>query len=146
MSKCKALEPLLWQPKKLNSSPDFGYYHPALSDEVQKISATRVGERPIYWFFIDHDWQYFLLKYMLDRGSISFVISPEAAKAFAIPVVTRTKPAKTADVSGTNIPTEGLFTVPLGKLFGNNQTYDETDHALEVMKTPGDCDAVIPTW
>jgi len=37
---------------------------------------------------------------MLDLGSRSFVISPEAAKAFKIPVVKRIQKVKSADVTG----------------------------------------------
>jgi hypothetical protein len=65
------------------------YYQPALHPKIQKISATRIGKRPIYRFFIDYDGKQFPLRCMLDNGSTSFVISPEAAKAFAIPVVKR---------------------------------------------------------
>jgi hypothetical protein len=63
-------------------------------------------------FFIDFDGKYFPLRCMLDLGSTSFVISPEAAKAFRVPVVTRTIPARASDVGGKWIITEGLFTIP----------------------------------
>jgi hypothetical protein len=83
---------------------------------------------------------------MLDLGSTSFVISPEAAKAFSIPVVKRHKLVRTGDVSGTHLKTENLFTIPLGLSFGTHRTYNEQDHAFEVIKTTGDYDALIPAW
>jgi len=83
---------------------------------------------------------------MLDLGSTSFVISPEAAKAFSIPVVKREKPVRTGDVSGSTLKTENFFTIPLGVSFGNHRTYDEQDHAFEVIKTTEDYDAPIPAW
>jgi len=83
---------------------------------------------------------------MLNLGSITFVISPEAAKAFSIPVVKRTKPIKSNDVSGTSLTTKNLFTVPFGLSFGNHRSYDEEDDTFEIMMTPGDYDALIPTW
>jgi hypothetical protein len=73
-------------------------------------------------------------------------VSPEAAKAFSIPVVKRHKPIKSGDVSGTNLNTENLFTVPLGVSFGNHRTYDEEDHAFKIIKTTADYDALIPAW
>jgi len=83
---------------------------------------------------------------MLDLGSTSFVDSPEAAKAFPIPVVKRLQPVRTKDVSGKRISTEGLFTVPLGIFFSNQRSSDEEDHAFKVLKTSGDYDALIPAW
>jgi hypothetical protein len=83
---------------------------------------------------------------MLDNGSTSFVISPEAAKAFAIPVVKRQQPIRTGDASGKNMKTENMFTIPLGISFGNHRSYNEEDHAFEVMNTAGDYDALIPAW
>jgi len=71
-------------------------------------------------------------------GSTSFVLAPEAAKAIKIPVVMRQKKVNTKDVSGRDIVTEGLFTVPLGHTFGNHQSYDEETHAFEILKTSGD--------
>jgi hypothetical protein len=83
---------------------------------------------------------------MLDLGSTSFVVSPEAAKAFSIPVVKRPRPIKAGDVSGSDLRTENLFTVPLGVSFGNHRSYDEEDHVIDVIKTSGDYDALIPAW
>jgi hypothetical protein len=57
---------------------------------------------------------------MLDLESTSIVISPNAAKAFKIPVVRRTKKVRSNDVTGREITTEGLFTVPLRLSFGNH--------------------------
>jgi len=107
---------------------------------------TKIGERPIYKFFIDFDGKYFPIRCMLDLGSTSFVISPETAKAFQIPVVKRTILQKTSDVGGTQIKTEGLYTIPLGLSFGNHRTYDVEDHAFEVLKTSSKYDALIPAW
>jgi hypothetical protein len=83
---------------------------------------------------------------MLDLGSTSFVISPEAAKAFSIPVVKGPHPIKSGDVSGNNLTTENLFLVPLEVSFGNHRSFDEKDHAVEVIRTSGDNDALIPAW
>jgi len=75
---------------------------------------------------------------MLDLESTSFDISSEATKAFQIPVIRTTKKLKSADVSGREILTEGVFTIPLGVSFGNHKSYIEKDHAFEVMKTSQD--------
>jgi len=83
---------------------------------------------------------------MLNLGSTLFVISPEAAKAFRMPVVERTKTVKLADVTGREIETEELFTISLGLSFGNHRSYDKKDHAFEVMKTSQDYDCLIPAW
>jgi len=146
MSERKASEPLLGIPKKQNTSTDFVYYQPASHPKVRQVSATRVGQRPIYRFCVDYDEQYFPLRCMLDLGSTSFVISPEAAKVFSIPVVSRPRPAKAGDVSGSQLETGGLFTVPLGVSVCNHRSHDEDDHAFEVIKTSGDYDALIPAW
>lgn len=61
-------------------------------------------------------------------------------------LVKRVIPARASDVGGTKIITQGLFTIPLGLSFGNYRTLDETDHALEVMKTSSEYDALIPAW
>jgi transposase InsO family protein len=146
MAKRKASEPLERFPKKINTSTDFVYYQPATHPKVKKVAATKIGKRPIYKFFVDYDGKYFPLRCMLDNGSTSFVISPEAAKAFAIPVVKRTRPIRTGDASGNNMKTENLFTVPLGISFGNHRSFNHEDHAFEVMKTSGAYDALIPAW
>jgi len=146
MAKRKAPEPLERYPKKIITSTDFVYYRPALHPKIRKVTATKIGKRPIYRFFIDYEGKYFPLRCMLDLGSTSFVISPEAAKAFSIPVVRRLNQVKTGDVSGSRLETENLFTVPVGVSFGNHRTYDQQDHAFEVIKTTGDYDALIPAW
>ena len=146
MAKRKASEPLERYPKKSNTSNDFVYYQPALHPKIQKISATKIGKRPIYRFFVDYDGKYFPLRAMLDNGSTSFILSPEAAKAFAIPVVKRQHSVRTGDASGNKMKTEGMFTIPLGISFGNHRSYNEEDHAFEVIKTTGDYDALIPAW
>jgi len=144
MSKRKALSPLPREPKKPSGSTDFVYYQPASHPKFRKMSATKVGKRPIYQFFIDYGGKYFLWRCMLDLGSTSFVISPQAANAFSIPVVVRSLPLKTRVVSGSRLKTGGPFTVALGVLFTNHRFYDEEDHACEVIQTSGDCDALIP--
>jgi len=83
---------------------------------------------------------------MLDLGSTSFVISPDVPKSLSIPVVKAPNPIITGDVSGTILKTENLFTVPLGVYFGNHRSYNEEDHACEVIKTSQDYDALIPAW
>jgi len=146
MSKRKSSEPLLGITKKQNTSTDFVYYQPVSHPKIRKISASNIGKHSIYRFFIDYDGKYFPLRCMPGLGSTSFVISPEAAKAFSVPVVTRPRPAIAGDVSGSQWKTEGLFTVPLGVSFGNHRSYDEEDHAFEVIKTSGDYNALIPAW
>lgn len=54
---------------------------------------------------------------MLDLGSASFIMSPAAAKAFAIPVIKRTEQVTLNNVTGQKIPTDRLFTLPLSLLF-----------------------------
>jgi hypothetical protein len=107
MSKRKATSQLDHQVKRNNTSKDFIYYLPARkTHKITKISPTKIGKRPIYKFFIDHDNKYDPLRCMLDLGSTSFVISPNAAKAFKIPVVKRTKKIRSNDVIGREIITE----------------------------------------
>jgi len=133
--------------KKHNSSTDYVFYNSATkTGKVYKISPTKIGKRPIYKFFIDVNGKYFPIQCLLNLGSTSFVLSPEAAKVFKIPVVKRTVQGKASDVGGRTIPTEGLFTVPLGISFGNHRTFDEKDHAFEVVKSTADYDALIPAW
>jgi len=144
MSKRKASEPLQRHPKKINASTDFVYYQSASTPIIKKVLSTKIGKRPLYKFFIDCDGQYFPLRFMLDLGSTSFVISPGAAKSVSILVVKRIKPVRTKDVSGTEIPTEGLYTLPLGSSFGNHRSFNEEDHAFEVLRTSGNYDALIP--
>jgi len=124
MSKRKAdseLTPI--SSKKSNTSTDYVYHRAARKGaKVYKVAPTKIGEQPIYKFFIDINGKYFPLRCMLDLGSGSFVISPEATKVFKIPVVERIIPTKASDVGGTRIITEGLFTIPLGLSFGNHRT------------------------
>jgi len=84
------------------------------------MSPTKIGKRPIHTFFVEYDNRYYPLRCMFDLGSTSFVISPNAAKAFKIPVVKRTKKIRSNDVTAREIITEGLYTVPLGLSFGNH--------------------------
>jgi hypothetical protein len=151
MSKRKATSDLEGHTlKKHNNSQNYVYYSAVNKHnnklQIKTINPTKVGKRPIYKFFIDYDGNYFPLRCMLDLGSTSFVISPEATKAFRIPVVKRNVPTRTSDVGGKRINTEGLYTVPLGLSFGNHRTYDAEDHAFEVMKTSSQYDALIPAW
>jgi len=88
MSKRKATESLDHMVKKSNTSDNFVFYQSYRTDkEIKKVSSTTIGKRPIYRFFLDFDNQYFPLLCMLVLGRTSFVISPEAAKDFKIPVV-----------------------------------------------------------
>jgi hypothetical protein len=140
MSKRKASDLLMRNPKKLNSSTDFIYYEPALNSKIRKVSGTKIRKRQIYQFFIeyDDDGKYFPLRCMLHLGSTPFVISPEAAKAFSIPVVKRIKPIHPGYVSGTRLKTKNVFMVPLGVSFGNHWSYNLEHYAFEVIKTLGD--------
>jgi hypothetical protein len=111
MTKRKASTELCSEtPKKPNTSQDYVFYNSVNKHNdkplIQKISPTKIGDRPIYKFFIDFDGKYFPLRCMLDSGSTSFVISPQAAKAFQIPVVKRIKQQPTSDVGGRKIQTE----------------------------------------
>jgi len=83
---------------------------------------------------------------MLDLGSTSFVISPEAAKAFSVLGVRGQQAIQTVDDSGSMWGTENVFAIPLGRSFGNHRTYDEQDHTFEVIKTTRDYDPLIPAW
>jgi hypothetical protein len=55
---------------------------------------------------------------MLDLGSISFVISTEAAKAFAILVVKRTKLVQSKDIAGKLCIPEDCLWYHLDHLIG----------------------------
>jgi len=81
---------------------------------------------------------------MLDLGSTSFVMSPEAAKGFWVPVVKRKLPMNASDVGGQIIETQELFMIPLALTFGNHRTLDIKDHVFEVMKTSKNYDTSIP--
>jgi len=70
------------------------------------MSTTKIGKKPVSQFFLDFDNNYFPLCCMLNLGITSFVISPEAAKEFQIPVVKRTKRVKTADITSGDITTK----------------------------------------
>jgi len=146
MSKRKVIEELAPPtPKQSNTSKDYLYHMPTRKGaKVYKVLPTKIGKRPIYKFFIDFDVKYFPLRCMLDLGSTSFVISPEAAKAFQVPVVEQVIPTRASDVGGTKIITEGPFTIPLGLSFGNHRTLDDKDDAFEVMKISSEYDALIP--
>jgi len=145
MMKRKATDLLDHPVKRNNTSQDFVYYLPARKiHKITKVSPTKIRKRPIYQFFIDSNTKYYALRCMLDVGSTSFVISPNAAKAFRIPVVRRTKKIRSNDVTGREIVTDGLYMVPLGLYFGNHHSYDKEDHAFEVMKTCDDYDCLIP--
>jgi len=130
---------------KPNTSTDYVYHMAARKGaKVYKVSPTKIGILPIYKFFIDFDGKYFPLRCMLDLGSTSFVILPEAAKAFQVTVVKRVLPARASDIGGTKITTDGLFTIPFGLSFGNHRTLDKKDHPFDVMKISSACDALIP--
>lgn len=83
---------------------------------------------------------------MLDLGSKSFIIPPEAAKAYQIAVVKITISARASNMGGTTINTEGLFTMHLGMSLANHRTYDNNIHAFEVMQTSPEYDAFTPAW
>jgi len=144
MLKHKATNEVSLTAKNSNSSTDFVFYEAYRKDKkIKNISATKIGKRPIYRFFLDFDNQYFPLQCMLDLRNTSFVMSPEAAKDFKVPVVKRTEKVNSADVTRQEIVTERLFKIPLGLSFGNHRTYDDK-HAFEVMKPSQDYDCLIP--
>jgi hypothetical protein len=119
--------------KKPNTSKDYVYHMAARKGaKVYRVSSITIGKRPSYKFFIDFNGKYFPLRCMLDLGSTSFVISPDATKAFQIPVDKREIQARASDVGGTKITTEGLFTIPLGLSFGNHRTLHAKNHDFEV--------------
>jgi hypothetical protein len=123
------------------------YHQPATkTHKISKVSPTKIEKRPIYKFFIDHDNKYYSLRCILDLRSTSFLISPNTAKAFKIPVVRRKKTVQANDVTRRKIVNMGLYTVPLGFSFGNHRSYNEEDHALEVIKTCDDYDCLILAW
>ena len=95
-----AIDQLGSHTKKPYLSTDYVYYEASRHKKISKISPTKVLKRPIYRFFIDYNNRYYPLRCMLDLGSTSFVISPNAAKAYRIPVVKRTKKVKSKDVTG----------------------------------------------
>jgi hypothetical protein len=68
---------------------------------------------------MNYDNQYCPLQCMIDLKSTSFVISPQAAKLYKIPVVRRMKIDKSANVTEREIITEGLFSFLLEMCFGN---------------------------
>jgi len=103
MSQRKASETLLRKTKKSNQTFDFVYHQSASTQKVGKITTTEIGKQPIYPFFINCDWNYFPLRCILDLGSTSFVLCPDAAMALAIPVIKWTKTIKSADVNGRMI-------------------------------------------
>jgi hypothetical protein len=106
MAKRKAAEPLARNPTKINTSTDFVFYESARHAKISNVLATKLGKQPIYRFFIDYNGKYFPLRGILDLASTSFVISPEAAKAFSIRVGKWSQAVKTGDVSGTNLQSE----------------------------------------
>ena len=126
MTKRKATEQLDHTAKKPNTSPDFVFYESYQAiNKIREISHTKIGKRAIFRFLLDLDNQFSPLRCMLDLGSTSIVISPEAAKTFKIPVVKRIKTVKSKDVTGREIETEGLFKISLGLSFGNHWSYNE---------------------
>jgi len=127
--------------KQHNTSTDYVFYTSEFKKKLKIVSPTKVGKRPIYKFFFEVEGQYCPLGCMLDVGSTCFLISPEAAKAFRVPVVKRKFPTSASDVVGRKIKNEGIFTIPLALAFSNHRTLEVIDHAFNVMKTSEDYDA-----
>jgi len=132
--------------KKNDTSTDYVLYTSASKKKPKIVCPTKVGKRPIYKFFFEFEGTYFPLRCMLDLGSTSCVMSPEAAKAFRVPVVKRKLPTSASEVGGLQITTEGIFTIPLDSTFGNHRILDVEDYAFEVMKRTKDYNALIPAW
>jgi len=82
-----------------------------------------------------YDNHYYPLQYMPNLGSNIFVISPNPAKTFKIPVINKTTKVKSKDVTGREIVAKGIYTIPSGSSFGKNHSYNSDDHAVEVMPT-----------
>jgi len=92
MSKCKADTESKPEYKEPNNSSDCFFYQPArIGQKTNNVSTTKIANRPRCMCCLDINETDFPLRFMLDLGSTSFVISPEAAKAFKIPVVERMK-------------------------------------------------------
>jgi hypothetical protein len=113
---------------------------------ISKVSPTNIRKSLNYTFFIDPDNHYYPLQCMLDLGSTNFMISPNGAKVFKIPVIKRTTGVKSKDVTAQEMFMEGRYTIPLGLSLGNYRSYDTVDHAFEEMETSGDYDCLTPAW
>jgi len=96
--------------------------------------------------FLGIDGKYYPLQSMVGLGSTLFVVSPEASKAFAILVVSRSKKVESEEVTGPEIITEGLCMKPCGVSSGNATSYIKQDHSFEVMNVSCKCTALIPAW
>jgi len=145
MSKWKATDPVGHTTKKPNTFTDFHFYEPIRENgKIRKVSATKVGKQPLCKFIVDFDNWYFPLRCMLIQGCTSFILFLQAATAFKIPAVKRTRNIKMANVTELEIVMEGLFKIPLGISFDNNRSYDKENQAFKVMNTFGDYDTLIP--
>jgi hypothetical protein len=130
-----------------NTSTNYVFYQ-AVRDHgrrLKTVSLTKIGKRHIYKFFIDYNNNYYLLRCILHLGSTSFVISPNATKAFKIPV-SITKRVQYKDLTGREIVMDGLYMIPLRLFFGNRHSCDPEYQAFEVMKTSDDYDCLMPAW
>jgi hypothetical protein len=116
MAQYKATDLLDHSTKQCNISTDYVYCESAnnLGKRIQTVSPMMIGMHPIHRCFIDDGNQHFPLRWMLNLGTTCFVISPYTAKGFKIPVVTRAKKVQSKDVTGREIVTGGLHTIPLG--------------------------------
>jgi len=133
--------------KKHHTSTDYVYYDASRKHKkITKVSPPMIGKQPMYKFFIDNNGHDFPLRCMLDLGSTSFVISPNATEAFKIPVVRRTIKVKSKNVTGRDIIMDSLETFPLRLSFCNHCSYNPEDHAFEVMATSKYDDCYIPVW
>jgi len=83
---------------------------------------------------------------MLDLGSMSFIISTDATRAFSIRLGRRDKHLKPNDISRNNLKTEGLLTLGLAVTCPNHWSHDKEDHAFQVIQTSGDYNASISAW
>lgn len=140
MAKRKATDELDHTTKKRNVSNVYVDYTAArrTGHKLTSVSATKIGKRSVYKFFINYNNQYYPLRCMLDLGSTGYVILPNAAKAFKIPVVKGTEKGQSRDVTGRELFTEGIYPIALGFSFANHRSYDPKDHAFEVMETSRD--------
>jgi hypothetical protein len=83
---------------------------------------------------------------MLALCCTSFVISPNTAMAFKIPVVRSTRKVQYNNVTGRDIVFEGLSKMLLGLFFGIHHSSHSEDLAFEVMKVSNDNYCLILAW
>jgi hypothetical protein len=100
MSKHKSSDNL-WSSvnKKSNTSTDYVFYSSVKTRKKRSlVSPNTMGKRSRYKFFSELEGKFSPLRCMVEPGRPAFVISPEATRAFQVPVVKRILPGKASDV------------------------------------------------